>query len=69
MISTNCFSYEDLERLTLFLSNKYKLKCSLQRQGSQYRLYIYKESIPIFSSIVKEHMVPSMYYKLEPKLL
>jgi len=64
IISTNSFSYQDIERLSFFLQQEYKLKTSVQRQGSQFRIYIFKESMPIFSSIVKKYMVTSMYYKL-----
>lgn len=64
VISTVCFSYEDLQRLTKFLKQKYNLDCTLQCQNNKYRLYILKKSMPMFSSIVKKYMVSSMYYKL-----
>lgn len=63
-ISTNCFIKEDLERIILFLFNKYKIGCSLHKQGSQYIIYIPKKSMPRFSEIIKKYLVPSMYYKL-----
>lgn len=64
IISTNSFSYQDLQRLVFFLGEEYNLKCSLQSQGDQYRLYINKSSLPILTTLIKKHMVPSMYYKL-----
>lgn len=63
-ILTNCFIKEDIERIILFLFNKYKICCSLHRQGSQYIIYIPKKSMPLFSKTIKKYMVSSMYYKL-----
>lgn len=63
-IATNCFIQEDLERLILFLSNKYSIRCKLHKQGSQHIIYIPKNSMPIFSKTIKKYLVPSMYYKL-----
>ena len=63
-ISTNCFTKEDIERIIVFLFHKYKISCSLHKQGSQYTMYIPKKSMPIFSKTIKKYMVPSMYYKL-----
>jgi len=63
-ISTDCFTKEDLERLILFLFDKYNLNCSLHKQGTQYVLYIPEKSMPLFSGIIKKYMVASMYHKL-----
>lgn len=42
-IATNSFTYKDLERLTKFLYDKYKLECSLIKTGAihenQFNIY------------------------------
>jgi len=60
--------------LANFLSNRYNLKTSVQigqvtpdranNSSRGYIVYIYKESLPILSDLIKPYMVTSMYYKL-----
>nr|BBH42908.1 LAGLIDADG homing endonuclease [Marophrys sp. SRT127]BBH42972.1 LAGLIDADG homing endonuclease [Marophrys sp. SRT127] len=64
--ATNCFRFEDLQRVRAVLWKKYQLECTIHSAGyeNQYTLYIKKKSMPLFSKIVKKHMVQSMHYKL-----
>jgi hypothetical protein len=61
-----CFRIEDLQRVRAVLWKKYQLECTIHSAGheKQYTLYIRKKSMPLFSKIVKKHMVQSMHYKL-----
>lgn len=64
--STNSFLKEDIEILSKALLNKYGIITTIQSAGvpDQWVLYIVVSSMPIFREIVKNYMVPSMYYKL-----
>lgn len=65
-------SYEvDVIRLMNVLIIRYDLKCTLSRpaggrrqKNDNYRIYISRHSIEKVRTILKSHMVPSMYYKL-----
>lgn len=69
-LSTNSFKKEDVDFLCNILNNKYKLKASTVSAGvpNQYNIYISKYSMPLLASIVRPHMHPSMYYKLNGHL-
>ena len=65
-INTKSFKKIELERIQKILNNKYSIPCTIKSAGvdNQYILYFFKKSLPILSSVIKEHMVPSLYYKL-----
>ena len=71
-IATNNFSYKEIEFLCNILYKKYKLIATIHTCSATggrglnkgYVLYIHKQSVPLFISLVKEHMLPSLYYKL-----
>ena len=66
-LATNSFTYDDTLRLANLLSSKYGLKTSVIKTGTenQWRISIWKRSMPQFVSLVRPHMHPSMLYKLE----
>lgn len=68
-LSTNSFSLEEIKYLATILENKYKLKTSFHKSGTnvipQYNIYIPKSSFKLLIKIVKPFFHPSMYYKLE----
>lgn len=65
-IAINCFNEKEILFLSETIKMKYGIISSKVSSGVNkgYRLYIYKNSLPLFSSIVKPYMLPSMYYKL-----
>lgn len=65
-IATNNFTLEEVQFLCDVLYKKYNLTATAHVGGLNkgYVLYIHSKSVPLFSSIVKSHMHPSMYYKL-----
>jgi len=64
-LHTESFEKKDLDRLIVFLKRKYDLNCSLHKgRKNQFMIYIPERDMAKFSSIVKEHLVESMYYKL-----
>lgn len=66
LLCRNSYSQKDLERLQKFLIKTYKLKTSLQKHGitgNQFRIYIWKESLPTLYKLVEPYLIPSMKYK------
>nr|YP_009710606.1 LAGLIDADG homing endonuclease [Amanita bisporigera]QFZ98554.1 LAGLIDADG homing endonuclease [Amanita bisporigera] len=65
-ISTNCFTFQEVELLCKILNEKYQLSPKPQSAGvpNQYIIYFPKNSMNNLSKLVKPYMVPSMRYKL-----
>jgi hypothetical protein len=63
---TNGFTLKDVQYLSSLLEDRYKLKTSIHKTGivNQYSLYIPKSSLKDLIKIVKPHIHPTMYYKL-----
>lgn len=66
ILCTDSFSEEDVLRLIYILKNKFNLFCALivRKKDKAYRIRINKSAMPHLISLVKPHMIPSMYYKL-----
>ena len=65
-IATNCFTLEECNFLATILTNNYKLKTSVIKTGfpNQWRISIWKESLPLLRKIVNPYFIPEMKYKL-----
>ena len=65
-ISTNNFSFNEVNFLADILRKKYNLKTSIIKTGAlnQYNLYISKTSMKDLVEIIKPYFHSSMYYKL-----
>lgn len=66
-IATNSFTYDECKFLALTLTKKYNLKTSVIKSGklNQWRLSIWKESMPRLAELVGPHFIPEMEYKLK----
>lgn len=66
-IATNSFTYEDCLFLCNILSDKYNLRCTVVKTGSenQWRISIWKQSMPILAKLVKPYIIDEMKYKLK----
>jgi hypothetical protein len=66
-IATNSFSYEECHFLARILTNKYNLKTSVIKTGhfNQWRISIWKESLPKLIKLVEPHFIPEMIYKIK----
>jgi hypothetical protein len=64
-IATHSFTYEECEFLAQILNRKYNLRTSVVKTGysDQWRISIWKESMPILVSIVEPYIVDEMKYK------
>lgn len=65
-LATNSFTPEECKYLACILTNKYNLKTSVVKTGvpNQWRISIWKESMPVLISIVSPYFIPEMEYKL-----
>jgi ubiquinol-cytochrome c reductase cytochrome b subunit len=65
-IAANSFSYEDCEFLANILATKYNFKTSVIKTGTpnQWRISIWKESLPNLREILEPYFISEMRYKL-----
>jgi len=63
-ICTDSYLLVDVIKLSNTLIVRYGLIVTLHKNGTNSRIYISKQSMPLLISIVKPFMVQSMYYKL-----
>lgn len=63
-ICTDSFTQEDVKRLADYISNRYKLSCSIHKANGRYRIYILAKCLPAVRELIVPHMHPSMLYKL-----
>lgn len=64
-LNTQSFSKEENEKLRDALEFVYGIHCRVENNHRYYRLGIYnRESMVIFADIVREHMIPSLTYKI-----
>lgn len=65
MIATNYFTYEECLILCDILQRKFGLKCSVIKAGNinQYKLSIWKESMPLLSKLVSPYIIAEIKYK------
>lgn len=70
-LATNSFTYEECKYLACILTNKYNLKTSVVKTGvpNQWRISIWKESMPILINLVSPYFIPEMEYKLYGPIL
>ena len=65
-IATNSFKIEDIKRIIYVIKKLYNINTSINKCGKkdQYIIYFSKANMPLLSNLIKKHLVPSMYYKL-----
>jgi hypothetical protein len=64
ILSTYCFNMEDHILLKTALKNKFDLDSTIQKRKAGLTLYIPKNQLEKLSKLVKQYMIPCMYYKL-----
>jgi hypothetical protein len=64
---THSFSNQDVQILANLLTELYGLRTSVVKSGidNQWRISIWKESMPKLAEIVKPYIIPEMAYKLK----
>lgn len=65
-LATNSFTYQECQFLANILNNKFGLKTSVVKSGfeNQWKISIWKESMPLLAALVKPYMAKEMTYKL-----
>lgn len=65
-IYTNSFTKEDVESLALSIFNNLNIQARVVHdRNNQYMIVISKSELPKVQNIVKDHMHPSMLYKID----
>lgn len=67
VLNTHSFTKEEVESMTLELSNKFKLNCSTKINKGKSVIVIDSSSFNTFKRLIKPYLIPEMEYKL-PKL-
>ena len=65
-IATNSFTFKECEFLACILTKKYNLKTSVIKTGTpnQWRISVWKESMPKLIELLEPYFIPEMKYKL-----
>lgn len=72
-LCTNAFNIDELKLLVEALDQNFSLKATTNKTSfplgleNQFTLYISKNQLPLLTNLVKEHIQPSMLYKLNIK--
>jgi hypothetical protein len=66
IITTNCFTYEEICFLCEVLKRKFNITATPNNNGKNksFIIYIHVSSMLLFSKLIKPYMIPSLYYKL-----
>lgn len=66
-IATNSFTFEECKLLANILNYNYGLITSVVKSGkpNQYRISIWKKSMPTLINIVEPYFIPEMLYKIK----
>lgn len=67
VLNTHSFTKEEVETMTLELSNKFKLNCSTRSNKGKSVIVIDSSSFKTFNKLIKPYLISEMEYKL-PKL-
>ena len=62
-LQTNCFEVEEVELLQTVLLNNFEIKTTSKDEKGRRVIYVLKNMVPKFRSLVEPHMLPSMLYK------
>jgi recombination protein RecA len=65
-INTQCFSEDENNVLIEFLQAKFGVAARLNKDKDRYRLRVGEGSAQRFIDLVRQHLIPSMLYKLPP---
>ena len=64
VLNTHSFTKEEVEIMTLELSNKFKLNCSIRNNKGKSVIVIDSSSFNTFNRLIKPYLIPEMEYKL-----
>ena len=66
-LATHCFTLDEVLFLADILKVKFGFKCTVVKSGfpNQWRISIWKESLPTLGNLVSPFMVPNLTYKIK----
>lgn len=64
-IATNSFSEQEVDLLIKWMDEKWKIKCTKQKNRVNHVIYISNSSRLDFEELIFPYVIPSMYYKLK----
>jgi len=65
VLATNSFTLPELEMLQNWLKQKWDVSTTLQKNKSNFVIYIRQDSRKHFEELIFPYIIPSMYYKLK----
>lgn len=63
-ISTNSFSFDEVQLLVSVLTGKFGLKSTINKDKGGFRIRISRESLPVLQALLKDIMPPMMKHKI-----
>ena len=63
-LCTDSFTLAEVKRLSLYLSSKYNINCSVHKAKNKYRIYILARSVETVKYLISPFMHKTMTYKL-----
>lgn len=63
-LCTDSFTHAEVQRLIQYLTERYKIKCSIHKTNGRYRIYILAKYVQTVCDLVLPFMHESMRYKL-----
>jgi len=64
ILCTNGFALEDVKLLTSVLTNKFNLKCTINKSRNCHVIRISSKSLPVLQTLLKDIVPPMMLYKI-----
>jgi hypothetical protein len=63
-LCTDSFTYDEVQRLSQYLKNKFDIKSSIHKSGGNYRIYILAKSVETVKILILPYMHKTRTYKL-----
>nr|YP_009710750.1 LAGLIDADG endonuclease type 2 [Amanita thiersii]QFZ98698.1 LAGLIDADG endonuclease type 2 [Amanita thiersii] len=63
-LCTDSFSFSEVNRLKDYLTERYKIKCTIHKVNGRFRIYILAKYVQTIRELVVPYMHDSMKYKL-----
>ena len=63
-IATNCFTEQEVDLLISWLSSKWNIKATKQKNSKQFVIHISAKSRKLFEDLIVSYIIPEMRYKL-----
>ena len=63
-ICTDSFTQSEVQRLVDYLTDRYKIRCTIHKINGRYRIYILAKSVQVVVDLILPYMHETMLYKL-----